>query len=63
MRKKIEDERLKETEGPMNAVAMDDAMTYLGLDNRTHLTPIEEKALRAKKEENCHIDKKARSSR
>lgn len=49
MRKKIDDERLKETEGPMNAVALDDALTYLGLDYCTTLTPVEERALRAKK--------------
>lgn len=42
----------------MNAVAQDDAMVYLGLDNRTYLTPIEEKALRAKKKKIVKSSKK-----
>jgi len=33
----------------MNAVALDDARAYLGLEDRTHLTPVEEKQIRAKK--------------
>jgi len=42
----------------MNAVAQDDAMVYLGLDNRTYLTPVEEKALRAKKKKIVTASKK-----
>jgi len=33
----------------MNAVAIDDARVYLGLVDRTNLTPVEERHLRAKK--------------
>lgn len=47
-----------ETTGPMNAVAKDDAMAYLGLTNETHLTPIEEKQLRAKKKKIVRSSKK-----
>lgn len=49
MKKRLDPEELTETSGPMNAVAMDDAKCYLGLENRTELTPVEEKVLRAKK--------------
>jgi len=42
----------------MNAVAMDDARAYLGLENRTHLTPVEEKQLRAKKKKIVTASKK-----
>ena len=58
MKKKIEDKDLTETEGPMNAVAMDDAKAYLGLENRTNLTPVEEKQLRAKKKKIVTSSKK-----
>jgi hypothetical protein len=37
------------TEGPMNAVALEDARVYLGLENRQTLTVEEAQALRAKK--------------
>jgi hypothetical protein len=33
----------------MNAVAMDDALAYLGMEDRELLTPIEERQARAKK--------------
>lgn len=49
MKKRLTDEDLTETYGPMNAVAQDDAKAYLGLEDRAHLTPIEERQLRAKK--------------
>lgn len=42
----------------MNAVAMDDAKAYLGLENRTNLTPVEEKHLRAKKKKIVTSSKK-----
>lgn len=58
MRKRLDDERLTETNGPMNPVAMDDALVYLGLDDRAYLTPIEEKALRAKKKKIVTSSKK-----
>ena len=58
MRKRLDDERLRETEGPMNAVALDDAMVYLGLENRAYLTPTEDKALRAKKKKIVTATKK-----
>lgn len=49
MEKKLHIEQLTETEGPMNAVALDDARHYLGFEGKTELTPVEEKLLRAKK--------------
>ena len=49
MKKKIEIEQLTNTDGPMNAVALEDARTYLGLDGKEELTIDEFRALRAKK--------------
>lgn len=49
MKKKIGAAQLAETDGPMNAVALDDARTYLGLDGKEELTVDEFRALRAKK--------------
>ena len=49
MKKRLEKEQLEELTGPMNAVAMDDATTYLGFDGKDELTPVEEKLIRAKK--------------
>lgn len=42
----------------MNAVAIDDARAYLGFQNRTHLTPDEERTLRAKKKKIVTATKK-----
>lgn len=42
----------------MNAVAMDDARAYLGFQNRTYLTPDEERTLRAKKKKIVTSSKK-----
>jgi predicted lipase len=58
MRKKLDDEELTETNGPMNAVAQDDARAYLGLDNRSELTPVEQRMLRAKKKKIVTSSKK-----
>jgi ribosomal protein L17 len=58
MKKQIKDERLKETDSPMNAVAMDDAMVYLGLVDLDDLTHVQAKALRAKKKKIVTATKK-----
>jgi hypothetical protein len=49
MKKRLEMDEILATEGPMNAVALEDARVYLGLENRRYLTVEEEQALRAKK--------------
>jgi hypothetical protein len=49
MKKRLTTEDLTTTEGPMNAVALDDAKCYLGFGEETPLTPIEEKQVRNKK--------------
>jgi len=49
MKKRLNEEDLTATEGPMNAVAIDDARYYLGLQNQIELTAIQERQLRAKK--------------
>ncbi len=58
MKKRLDLEELIQTEGPMNAVALDDARTYLGLENRVELTPVEEKLVRAKKKKIITASKK-----
>ena len=58
MRKKLDTESLVETEGPMNQVAFDDALTYLGLDDCETLSPVEEKIARAKKRKIVTASKK-----
>lgn len=58
MRKKLDNESLTEVEGPMNAVALDDALVYLDLHDKTHLDPLEEKAVRAKKKKIVTSSKK-----
>ncbi len=42
----------------MNAVAIDDARAYLGLEDQARLTPIEERQLRAKKKKIVTSSKK-----
>lgn len=49
MKKKLEIEDLTVTEGPMNAVALETARAYLGLQHKEYLTPEEERSVRAKK--------------
>lgn len=56
--KHLNTERLTETEGPMNAVALDDARYYLGLEGKAELTPVEERQLRAKKKKIVTASKK-----
>lgn len=58
MKKRLENQELTATEGPMNAVALDDAMVYLGLDNTEGLTEVQEKTLRAKKKKIVKSSKK-----
>lgn len=58
MKKRLEMDEIVATEGPMNAVALEDARVYLGLENRTYLTPEEEQALRAKKKKIVTASKK-----
>lgn len=49
MRKILTTDDFEEIEGAMNPIAEDDAMVYLGLDNKDTLTPEEERWVRAKK--------------
>jgi hypothetical protein len=49
MKKKLDPDELVAPEGPMNAVALADAMVYLNLNPYAELTPEQEIALRAKK--------------
>jgi len=58
MQKRLNLEDLINTDGPMNSVALDDALHYLGLENKTVLTPHEEHALRAKKKKIVTSSKK-----
>lgn len=58
MKKRLTDEDLTETYGPMNAVARDDAAAYLGLENRDILTQEEHRQLRAKKKKIVTSSKK-----
>ena len=58
MKKKLDTEDLIVTEGPMNAVALEDAKCYLGMETQTELTHIEEKVLRAKKKQIVTSSKK-----
>jgi len=58
MKKKLNIDDLIETEGPMNAVALDDAMVYLGIVSTEDLTVIEQRKLRAKKQKIVNSSKK-----
>jgi hypothetical protein len=58
MKKKLNIDDLIETEGPMNAVALDDAMSYLGIVSTEDLTVIEQRKLRAKKQKIVNSSKK-----
>ena len=58
MKKRIDMEQMTETTGPMNPVALDDAITYLGFEGKTTLTPVEEKLVRAKKKKIVKSSKK-----
>jgi len=52
MKKSISKEDLLATEGPMNSVAKDDALVYVGAPNVKHLSQLEphvEREVRAKK--------------
>ena len=49
MKKQLELEDLIKTNEPMNSIAYDDAMYFLGFDNHTCLSPVERKKVRAKK--------------
>lgn len=52
MRKRITEEELEETHGPMNSVAKDDALVYAGAPEVKHLSQLEphvEREVRAKK--------------
>jgi hypothetical protein len=49
MKKRLTTEDITATDGPMNAVAKDDAMYYLGYGAKEELTVDEGRALRAKK--------------
>tara|TARA_Y100000389_G_scaffold44679_1_gene39391 strand:+ start:1383 stop:1607 length:225 start_codon:yes stop_codon:yes gene_type:complete len=52
MKKSISKEDLEATEGPMNSVAKDDALAYVGAPNVKHLSQLEpkvEREVRAKK--------------
>ena len=58
MKKRLEPEDLIETEGPMNAVALDDACAYMGIPDRSDLTVDQERHLRAKKSKIITASKK-----
>jgi hypothetical protein len=49
MKKRLKNEELTATEGPMNSVALDDAAAYLGIDDQDELTIDQARQLRAKK--------------
>jgi hypothetical protein len=58
MKKRLTTEDIIATDGPMNAVAKDDAMYYLGLETKEELTVDEGRALRAKKNKIVTASKK-----
>jgi hypothetical protein len=58
MKKRLKTEELIETEGPMNAVALDDAAAYLGFSDLTELTIEQARQLRAKKRKIVTASKK-----
>jgi|TARA_R110000850_G_C9882076_1_gene458059 hypothetical protein len=49
MKKRLKNEELTATEGPMNSVALDDAAAYLGINDQDELTIDQARQLRAKK--------------
>jgi hypothetical protein len=58
MKKRLSAEDLTANDGPMNSVAKDDALYYLGLENKEELTVDEGRALRAKKNKIVTASKK-----
>jgi len=58
MKKRLTVEELIATDGPMNSVALEDAMYYLGLETNSELTVDEGRKLRAKKNKIVNSSKK-----
>jgi hypothetical protein len=58
MKKRLTAEELIATDGPMNAVALEDARYYLGFETKSELTVDEGRRLRAKKNKIVNSSKK-----